>query len=212
MHSLDLSNKNQPLDKELHLKVLREFCAGARQRVWNTEPNFKFLVQGVDTCKKTKPALNSLNSNQMNSNLTDSNSSISNPCSVVPPPNAQHSNAAHLYASNSNASNSNASNSKASNSKASNSNASHSNASHSNASNSNASNSNASNSNASNSNVSNSTNSGFLLKDYISDLQFNFEDQGSTSGLPPVNTLINNGFMDNFLDDADENTNFMPDE
>jgi hypothetical protein len=187
MHSLDLSNKNQPLDKELHLKVLREFCAGARQRVWNTEPNFKFLVQGVDTCKKTKPALNSLNSNQMNSNLTDSNSSNSNPCSVVPPPNAQHSNAAHLYASNSNAPNSNASNSKASNS-------------------------NVSNSNASNSNALNSTNSGFLLKDYISDLQFNFEDQGSTSGLPPVNTLINNGFMDNFLDDADENTNFMPDE
>jgi hypothetical protein len=202
MHSLDLSNKNQPLDKELHLKVLREFCAGARQRVWNTEPNFKFLVQGVDTCKKTKPALNSLNSNQMNSNLTDSNSSNSNPCSVVPPPNAQHSNDAHLYASNSNAPNSNAPNSNAPNSKASNSNAS----------NSNAPNSNVSNSNVSNSNVSNSTNSGFLLKDYISDLQFNFEDQGSTSGLPPVNTLINNGFMDNFLDDADENTNFMPDE
>jgi len=163
MHSLDLSNKNQPLDKELHLKVLREFCAGARQRVWNTEPNFIFLVQGVNTCKKTKPASNSLNSNQMNSNSTDSN------------------------ASNSNASNSNASIS-------------------------NASNSNASNSNASNSNALNSTNSGFLLKDYIGDIQFNFDVQGSAGGLPPVNTLINNNFMDNFLDDVDENTNFMPDE
>ena len=107
MHSLDLSSKKQALDKELHSKVLREFCAGARQRVWNVDPNFSFMVQGVETTKKQKISLNSSqsiksNSNASNLNSISSNSNASNLNSISSDSNASNLNS---ISSDSNASN-----------------------------------------------------------------------------------------------------------
>ena len=53
MYTIDLSSKEKRFDEDLHLKVLRETCAGARQKIWKTNPEFVFTVKGVPTTKKT---------------------------------------------------------------------------------------------------------------------------------------------------------------
>ena len=75
---MDLSSKKKKFDEELHNKVLRELCAGARQRKWKENPDFEFIVKGVPTTKKTA-AVKSSNESvcaPSNTNVTVNSSGI----------------------------------------------------------------------------------------------------------------------------------------
>jgi hypothetical protein len=84
MYKLDLSSKDKQFDDDLQNKVLREMCAGARQRKWKEDPDFTFIVKGVATTKKTNAAkyLTSANSKSANSKSAISKSAISNSANV----------------------------------------------------------------------------------------------------------------------------------
>ncbi len=47
-------NSKNEFSEEVNGKVLRELCCEARQRVWKTEPNHVFSLNGKQLKKQTK--------------------------------------------------------------------------------------------------------------------------------------------------------------
>ena len=98
MYKLDLSSKDKKFDEDLQNKVLRELCAGARQKKWKENPDFAFIVKGVPTTKKTNTAKTSTNNSTVKSstlNKSNVNSSNVNSSNVITVNITKTSNEAH---------------------------------------------------------------------------------------------------------------------
>jgi hypothetical protein len=75
--------KKHPFNKELNIKVLRELCAESRQRIWKSQPDHIFIINGIETKKPEKQSKNvvasssTTNSNSQSSHSSSSSSQIS---------------------------------------------------------------------------------------------------------------------------------------
>ena len=70
--------KKHPFNKELNTKVLRELCAESRQRIWKSQPDHIFIINGIETKKPEKQLKNVVvSSSTTNSNSQSTHSSSS---------------------------------------------------------------------------------------------------------------------------------------